>query len=283
MEFGLNKLKKWKVLVFNGNLGNQVFYCAFKNYLESKYNGISVYMYIMPGCPKIKVASCFDLSLPKQNTTINIIVRMFLWVDTYSQIIFHITLFNNFICRNGSLISENATIFTHYLQNKYYYKDKSSKWLKIKLPKNLHQEYLRYEEMIKNEESISIHIRRGDYVGSIFTDLSSTDYYDKAISFARMKYPTAKLFFFSDDLEYVKNKYKYDNSYFVDCNRGDNSYLDIKLMSLANVNIIANSSFSYWGAYINNENKTVIYPRNWFIEESNREIPDIILDSWIGM
>ena len=95
--------------------------------------------------------------------------------------------------------------------------------------------------------------------------------------------PDAKFFFFSDDLDYVKGLFKGDNIFYVDCNKGNNGYLDIKLMSLAKVNIIANSTFSYWAAYINHEKKKVIYPKVWFDVRTGRKAPDIMLESWIGI
>lgn len=273
-----------KVIWFNGNLGNQVFYCKYKDYLRKKYPNEKVYAYIDPKCPKVVVAKYFDLVLPEEN----------LWVNALSFFVFKVVgaLFRRIPAKmipswysTGTVINEKAIFIGNFLQTKSYYEDETSSWLKINDCTNPSKEYKRVQEQVLNSNSVSVHIRRGDYVrsGSSYVDLSATDYYDSAMAKALALFPDCQFFFFSDDLDYVKSRYKGDNIHYVACNRGDNSYLDIKLMSLAKVNIMANSTFSYWGAYIGNENKTVIYPLRWFNEWTGLKTPDIMLNSWIGM
>ena len=189
-------------------------------------------------------------------------------------------------CGKGEL-NDKATFFGHSLQESSYYADKDSRWLNIEKKSGYSTDYLNYECRIGTCDAICVHVRRGDYVkpGSLYVDLCATNYYDKAIELAQSKYPNGKLFIFSDDLQYVKERFKNDNAFFVDCNRGSDSFLDMKLMSLAKVNIMANSTFSYWGAYMGHENKIVIYPKQWFTEASGRKSPDIMLpkDNWIGL
>lgn len=273
-----------KVIVFNGNLGNQVFYCAFKLYIESKYKNEKVYMYIRKGCPKVRVADCFELDLPQRIKFGGFIIAFILFIDNCFRTIFHWSIFNSIICGNSERINERALIFTNYLQDNYYYRDLPSNWLRVRKPQKKIEQYLYYKDLINNTNSISVHVRRGDYIGTIFTDLASTDYYDKAIAYAKSLIPDGELFFFSDDLNFVKERYgNFEKAHFVDCNRDEYSYLDIELMSHAKVNIMANSSFSYWGAYMNHENKTVIYPKNWFVPESKRQAPNIVLSNWVGV
>ena len=187
-------------------------------------------------------------------------------------------------CEIGEL-KDSATFNGHHLQVKSYYENRPSNWLDIKEPKELESDYLKWKQIISESSSVCVHLRRGDYVkpGSAYVDLSSTDYYQKAMDYAKSILPDAKFFFFSDDLDYVKGLFKGDNIFYVDCNKGSNGYLDIKLMSLAKVNIIANSTFSYWAAYINYEKKKVIYPKVWFNTWTARKAPDIMLDRWIGI
>ena len=229
-----------KIIVFNGNLGNQVFYCAFKQYIETKYKDEKVYMYIRKGCPKVRVADCFELSLPRRIKFGGFIIAFILFVDKCFRTFFHRSVFNSIICSNSDRINEGAILFTNYLQDNYYYKCLPSNWLRVRKPQEQSEQYLYYKHLINNTNSISVHVRRGDYIGTIFTDLASTDYYEKAIAYAKSFLPNGELFFFSDDLDFVKGRYgNIGKAHFVDCNRAEYSYLDIELMSLAKVNIMA--------------------------------------------
>ncbi len=269
-----------KVIYVNGNLGNQVFICAFSEYLKKTNPSENVYCHVVKSCPPVTVERFFDLKLPPQDFIISLLATIVFYSDIFLR---KIGLRGwPFVCHSGKL-DEKKTFFRNYLQESFYYENEQSSWLQIKIPESLSEEYMNYEKLILENESVTVHIRRGDYVkpGSTFTDLASTDYYKVAIEKVKEVCPNAKFFFFSDDLVYVKAHFKGNNYYYVDCNRGSNSFLDIKLMSLAKVNIMANSTFSYWGAYIGNENKTVYYPTKWF--NNGRPAPAIMLRSWNGI
>jgi Glycosyl transferase family 11. len=131
--------------------------------------------------------------------------------------------------------------------------------------------------------SVSIHIRRGDYikkrridaVGSVCT----LAYYKQAIEYIKSKTESPRFFVFSDEIDWVKDNLNIENAYFVDINRGENSFRDMQLMSLCNHNIIANSSFSWWGAWLNSHpNKIVVAPSVWF---RDTDMPDILPKNWI--
>lgn len=273
-----------KVLIFGGNLGNQIFGCAFKDYLIEKNPNERVYLYVARVCPKVVVQDDFNLELPQVNALVSVLTIIVMYTDLIINKLFHMHLSKKIICPRGP-ITEESIFFTNYLHDKYYFEDKDSSWLQAKVPQDVSKEYKVFENQILSTNSISVHIRRGDYIKpeSSYVDLSSTDYYERAIKVAREKYPSGTLFFFSDDLSFVKERFGDSNSVYVDCNKGANSYLDMKLMSLAKVNIMANSTFSYWGAYMGHEHKMVIYPKAWFTKEIGRIAPDIMLKSWIGM
>lgn len=121
-------------------------------------------------------------------------------------------------------------------------------------------------EQIKNTESVGVHIRRGDYVNHPkYKGLCGKAYYESAIRF--LKKQTGKelnIYIFTNDTEWVLENLRFDNMHIVDINNGENSYRDMQLMSLCKYNIIANSSFSWWGAWLNmNPNKIVVAPRKW--------------------
>jgi hypothetical protein len=135
--------------------------------------------------------------------------------------------------------------------------------------------------------SVSVHIRRGDYLNSnnssIFTHCSLT-WYNDAIRNIKDRINSPEFYFFSDDMEWVKENFaSIENANFIDFNKGPNAYNDMRLMSLCKHNIIANSTFSWWGAWMNtNPDKIVIAPKNYYQEEKkNSEKPNIMPESWI--
>ncbi len=141
--------------------------------------------------------------------------------------------------------------------------------------------------LISSSNSVSIHVRRGDYFHNAQArathGLCSIEYYQQAIRFMKASLDDPKLFFFSDDIEWVR--YHLDpggECCFVDWNTGADSYNDMRLMSLCKHNIIANSSFSWWGAWLNrNPDKIIIAPNRWFaaaIDDS-----DLIPPTWRRM
>jgi len=140
--------------------------------------------------------------------------------------------------------------------------------------------------LIHSCNSISIHIRRWDYI----TDKQSNDfhwtcnlnYYKKAINIINKKVQNPIFFFFSDDIKWVKENLKIkEKSYYIDWNNADTNYEDMRLMSLCKHNIIANSSFSWWWAWLNkNKEKIVIAPSKWF-NDKRINYSDIISINWI--
>lgn len=124
-------------------------------------------------------------------------------------------------------------------------------------------------ERLKNEEnSVGIHIRRGDYLKNWkYRGLCGIDYYQKAIAYILEHIKSPKFFLFSDDIDWVKENISpllkgYDVT-FVNWNHSINSYKDMQLMAMCKNLIIANSSFSWWAAYLNQNNPIVVAPEKW--------------------
>ncbi len=126
---------------------------------------------------------------------------------------------------------------------------------------------------INAHNTCSLHVRRGDYVSNTKTNTvhgtCGVEYYHRAIEMLLSKYQDLKFVVFSDDIVWAKeNLILNDQALFVDHNNSDTAHLDLMLMSSCNHNIIANSTFSWWGAWLNtNQNKVVCCPRNWFADE----------------
>lgn len=128
----------------------------------------------------------------------------------------------------------------------------------FKLP--LNERSKEYKQHILNTESVSIHVRKGDFV-QCENHIMSKRYYSKAMEYIESHLQCEiQYFVFSDDMEYAKELFcDILNAEFVVGNNGNDSWMDMYLMSLCKHNIIANSSFSFWGAYLNrNEDKIVI-------------------------
>lgn len=90
---------------------------------------------------------------------------------------------------------------------------------------------------------------------------------------------TPSFYVFSDDIEWVKQNLSLPNAHYIDWNQGNDSWQDMMLMSHCRNHIICNSTFSWWGAWLNpRKNKTVIVPSRWFMKE---ETPYIYPVSWI--
>lgn len=140
-------------------------------------------------------------------------------------------------------------------------------------------------QLIKNSNSISLHVRRCDYVKkkryqNMFATCS-LDYYKNALELITKGQKDFRIFVFSDDKEWVKENLKLSyETYYVDLNSGKTSFRDMQLMSFCKHNIIANSSFSWWGAYLNkNPEKIVVAPKKWFNDDGINQ-KDIIPESW---
>jgi hypothetical protein len=144
------------------------------------------------------------------------------------------------------------------------------------------------KDLILNSNSVSLHIRRGDYLSDKnakeFHGTLPLDYYYKAMAQLNLLYKDLKVFIFSDDMDWVKANLKLTNEcVYVDFNTGENSVFDMYLMSQCKHNIIANSSFSWWGAWLNqNSSKIVIAPQLWFADKS-LNTKDLIPNSWLKM
>lgn len=142
----------------------------------------------------------------------------------------------------------------------------------------------KYADILKGGNSVTIHVRRGDYVGmSAFGNICTLDYYKKAIALVRQQIEQPEFLVFSNDQEWcmenLKDAFGDATVHFVNNNRGSESYRDMQLMSLARCNIMANSSFSWWGAFLNaREDLIVIAPHKWM---NDRDCSSLYSDKWI--
>lgn len=146
------------------------------------------------------------------------------------------------------------------------------------------KENIDLESLLKQDNSITIHIRRGDYVGSnTLGGICTLEYYRNALHEARKGIANPVFFIFSNDqkwcLENLKDEFADSPVHFVTNNRGTDSYRDMQLMSIARCNILSNSSFSWWGAFLNQRQDHLTFcPNKW---HNTMEYKDHFVDGWI--
>ena len=139
---------------------------------------------------------------------------------------------------------------------------------------------------IQQVNAVSIHVRRGDYVqnaaANTFHGLAPIDYYSRAIKHIEKSVVEPHFFVFSDDLEWCKTELPLpQNTTYVEGNAGEKAFEDIRLMKHCKHNIIANSSFSWWGAWLNqNPTKIVVAPKIWFQNAQANSETDIVPAEW---
>lgn len=142
-------------------------------------------------------------------------------------------------------------------------------------------------ENIGHVNAVSLHVRRGDYANNPKTTathgLCSMDYYLSAIQHVVDRVENPHFFVFSDDIPWVKDNLKINfPCHYIGHNQGDESYNDMRLMSLCKHHIIANSSFSWWGAWLNPSlEKIVVSPKRWFAIE--KDALDLIPQTWVRL
>lgn len=259
-----------KSIGYSGRLGNQMFQYAVLKAVSLK-NG---YECVLPNHLKVKPDGLFDFTNNKwveykldllEGFNLNCKIENIHPKNEYIEKEFNFdpNVFN---------VNDNTSIDGYYQSYKYF--------------KN-------YEDVIKNEfqfkpeifqkckskivnypNSVAIHIRRGDYVKHPNFWVVTPEYLEKALQFFDDEEYTFLIF--SDDIEWCKEIFP-EEVIFI---QNNSQFEDLCLMSLCKHNIISNSTFSWWGAWLNsNPYKKVIAPKNWFIPA--KPLTDLYPENWI--
>lgn len=237
-----------------GGLGNQMFQISAAYALALRNND----------------AACFNLSVcntPMQgNKSITYVNSIFSKICDSKNLNFEILYNEPNFSFNEIKYNPNMLLNGFFQSEKYFYDFKEEIKNLFNLPTDIVKKPI--------DKLTSIHVRRGDY-------LKLQDYHlvlPKEYYLEAMDKIKGNFIFFSDDIEWVKENFKGDNIFYSET--GD-ELMDLTLMSLCDNNIIANSSFSWWGAYLNKkENKKVIAPKNWFGPNGPKDINDIYPETW---
>ncbi|GAB1354786.1 alpha-1,2-fucosyltransferase [Erysipelotrichia bacterium] len=142
--------------------------------------------------------------------------------------------------------------------------------------------------MIMAAESVSVHVRRGDYVNNPATreihNCCDAEYYARATRIIKERLSSPHFFIFSDDPDWVRGNFRVPGPMTVVAhNSGKRDHEDMRLMSACRHNILANSSFSWWGAWLNSEpSKIVIAPQRWY-NSDKFATRDLIPEEWLKL
>jgi hypothetical protein len=183
-------------------------------------------------------------------------------------------------------IPNNSYLSGYWQSEKYFIgiEDIIRREFTIKYPQDTKSREI--SEIIQAKNSISIHIRRTDYINDLTTNkvhgICGLDYYQNCIDYITTKISNPYFFVFSDDPQWAKENLKVNFPVIiVDHNDASRNYEDLRLMSQCKHNIIANSSFSWWGAWLNiNPERIVIAPQKWF-NDMSRNTDDLIPQNWL--
>lgn len=136
-----------------------------------------------------------------------------------------------------------------------------------------------YQEQIENTNSISVHIRRGDYLKhKEYGDVANMNYYLRAVNYVRNHVTSPTFYVFSNDLDWCRKNFKDDDFIFVDCNSEKTAWRDMFLMSLCKHHINANSTFSWWAAWLSPNDGITIVPQKFLLNTTTK---DIYPERWI--
>lgn len=298
-----------KIVQIRGGLGNQMFQYAFAVALQQKYAQEDVMIDTQPfRFPLIKkfrgdnfyhngfeVKKVFpNAHLPlaswKQILKVSYYIPNYILFRAARRILpqrkseYLQTTIDAYVFDKQALEEKSKQYFEGYWFSPHYFDFcKQAIWDVFDFPSFNTTENKILSERLNKENSVTIHVRRGDFLNiPALRDICTLDYYQKAIIMAKQMVVNPTFFIFSSDQNWCKENLKEvlgeDEIVFVSNNFGNNSFRDMQLMSMARCNILANSSFSWWAAYLNRRSDHItIVPEKWV----NQPCEDACCKEWI--
>ena len=284
-------MKKKIYVKFSGGLGNQMFQYAFLSMLERKYPSYEikaeVSYYLKKIFSTIELEEVLGIELKKQT-----LFEALKYGDFLTKVCFILFSKQLFQKRKNRILERdytNAKIKNHSLLSGYWQSEDFFKEYeevirqKMSLPSPQDEKSKEYLKEIEKSFSVSVHVRRGDYLSgnnpSYFVNLSETQYYKNAIDYIRGNYTNCKFFVFSDDIDWCKKNFTGEDFLFVDGNSTKDAWKDIYLMCQCKANIVANSSFSWWGAYLGQ--KDIVLAPSYLGTEFEKSHPNYYPENWM--
>lgn len=273
-----------KIVAFNPGLGNQLIVYLFCKYLQSqKYSVFPHFVRKKKHNGSKELLDTFDVSLSKSPWWVNFILLGL-------RIAKKIKPSSHCMCFEKNEYYDDAIYYYGYWQNinKYFNGDRDfyfaeAKKITFRLPETMTKRNLELLDLTNNKTCVSLHVRRGDYLNFAdeYMKSATPEYYAKSISMIREKFGRPIILAFSDDPLWVRENFDFQGLDYIiiDWNKSINSYLDMYLMSQCSSSIIANSSFSYWGALLGKPKNLVIYPRKWVVGTD----VDLFPSEWQGI
>jgi hypothetical protein len=289
-----------KIVKIQGGLGNQMFQFAFSKALENAI-GEKVYLdissYSIENCHNgFEINSVFNLTVEEAPMTM--VRKMATLPENIIKRIRrkYLTKKSHFIdkkfCYQPEVLKlRGDRYFEGYWQSEKYILPiertvrKLFEFRKPLNPKN--------EELLSSSKApiVGIHVRRGDYIKDHCLNICTPNYYHKALGEIKRNCDIGIIFIFSDDIKYCKSNIDTGGieTVYIDWNRKENSWQDMAMMVRCDVHIISNSSFSWWGAWLNRKTeKVVIAPFPWNSREIvsddtyyHHDFKDIIPHNWL--
>lgn len=275
------------IVDINGQLGNQMFQYALGRHLQLRGRKVRYYTGYYKQHPEHDFAlpRIFGLELPGATTNQMLACRedRHRFIDRVRRKIFgrHERVFSevsskSYDYRPDVFDFKRGLIDGYWQSEKYFLPIADTIRKDFTFPEVSDRNKALAKEMLENM-SVSIHVRRGDYIGGF--PVMDESYYNPAMACFAEKYDSVHFYVFSNDIDWCREHLKAEMIAFVDWNTGKDSPFDMWLMTQCKHNIIANSSFSWWGAWLNqNEGKEVIAPKTWFHHAAT---PDIYCKDWL--
>lgn len=282
---------KFLVVRYKGGLGNQMFQYALKVYLKQYgrkvYDDVSFYesYEMMP----FKLTEAF-VNVDFQRVSSDIVKEIF---ENYQSRNIFLKVWNKIFISTKKYYYEkkelrydkNVCRVAQGCVDGYWQTYRYAEEVEIFIRKSFvfkeidDEQLISLKKKINESNSVSVHIRAGDYLSEenkkIYGGICTQEYYMKAIELIQKSVDNAKFFVFSNDIEFCKNNFRLNDAVWIEHDKISpcEDWKDLYLMSCCKHNIIANSSFSWWGAWLNkNVNKIVIAPKRWLNQIDNDEV-----------
>lgn len=188
-------------------------------------------------------------------------------------------------------VKDNILLRGYWQSEKYFRNMKAQLKEDFSFRRVFTENTVRWERDIFNEtNAVSLHVRRGDYINledckKIYAEITP-EYYYKAIEYIKTRDAVSKIFVFSNDLQWCKENLHFDIPVsFVDGNDEGHGYEDMYLMSRCKHNVVTNSTFSWWAAWLNtNDDKIVIRPKEYYkIKDQFHDTSDLWPEKWYSI
>jgi hypothetical protein len=281
-------MKKIPVVIrLNGGLGNQMFQYAFGRAIAEirkaplilncygfkyKISGVTQRTYALDS---FTLADSVMVSYEPYNFNLNRFARFVPFMDRMLSVCFE----KNISYDTKAYNDMHSSVFVGYWQSYRYFESVSEILLKdFNFRGKFCSSFIDYEKDIKLNQSVMLHVRRGDYVSlasaSSYHGVLNIDYYKLAASEVLSREPKACFFVFSNDIDWCRQTLKFlpENTRYIEPDPCRCDVQELILMSLCKYQIIANSSFSWWSAWLSNSNQNkyeakIIAPNSWFVNQ----------------